>query len=74
MSAYKSPREAFHAVANRAVFTVIVAANRRSPFGGPGAMVSRQPENVRALLRELRSDDITDVADWWVKVLVGARP
>lgn len=58
----RTSRKAMQELAWWAAISPVISATRRSP-GGPGAFIERQPEEVRALLRDLRSDDISDVAN-----------
>lgn len=57
-----TPRKAIHELAQTAALNPMVSANRRTTLGGPGGYIGRLPEDVRAVLRELRSEDVADVA------------
>ena len=52
-----------HELAEAAMFEVVCGRRRKIP----GAFIERLPESKRAVLRELRSEDIDDfrVPDYW---------
>jgi hypothetical protein len=39
------------------------------PLGKPGYVIEKQPADVRARLEQLTSDDLKDVAPWWVHII-----
>lgn len=57
-------------VLERAMFYVGVA-NDGPNRSRPGAVIEKMSTASRQTLSELKSDDIKDVADWWIKKIIG---